>query len=59
MTTNLHHMGAMSNPYLPDNFTIHEDVVKSKLLDAMWKLTTCIECHYNRVVAKLQAFKEH
>ena len=60
MTTHLHHVGAMLNPYLLDDLIIHEDVAgKSKFLNAMRKLTTCIDSHYDRVVVKFQVFEEH
>ena len=60
MTTHLHHVGAMLNPYLSDDLIIHEDVAgKSKFLNTMRKLTTCIDSQYDRVVVKFQVFEEH
>ena len=59
MTTDLHHAGAILNPYLLDDLSIHEDAaVKSGFLDAMRRLTTGIDGQYGRVVAEFQAFKE-
>lgn len=55
----LHHAGIILNPYLLDDFSIHEDaIVKSWFLDAMRILTTHIDDQYGRVVAKFWAFKE-
>lgn len=60
MTTDLHHVGAMLDPYLVDHLSIHEDVVvNSCFQDAMRRLTTSIDGHYGRVVAIIPAFKEH
>jgi hypothetical protein len=59
MTTDLHHAGAILNPYLLDDNVVHEDAaVKSGFLDAMRRLTTGMDGHYGRVVAEFQAFKE-
>src|SRR5665213_91792 len=59
MTTDLHHAGALLNPYLLDDINIHEDAaVTSGFMDAMRRLTTGIDGHYARVVAEFQSFKE-
>jgi hypothetical protein len=59
LTTNLYHMGAMMNPYLLVDLSIHEDVaVKSRFLNVMCKLTTSIDNQYGRMVANFQAFKD-
>ena len=59
MTTNLHHVCTMFNSYLLDDLSIHEDnVVKSRFLNAMRRLTTSIDGQYSWLLANFQSFKE-
>ena len=49
MTTDLHHAGAILNPYLLEDISVHEDpAVKSGFMDAMRRLTMGIDGHYGR-----------
>jgi hypothetical protein len=60
MTMGLYHVGAMLNPYLLNDLNIHEDATnKTRFLNVMTRLVTCIDGQYGRVVAKFKAFKKH
>lgn len=59
ITKDIHHAGSMLNLYVLYDLSIHKDInVKSRLLDPMGSLTTSINGKYNRVVTKIQIFKE-